>query len=169
MVLLKKIFKLRKCISSILILSTPLKRISSFIWISLTQKCCVPSSVKFVPVVLLIVKILNLTPLQPSMLCLNFGCNWPNKSGNFYLNIAHVFFSYFSPWKMVWSFIWKKLESSPPKDDLYQVWFKLAVWFWRRRFLNTVFSLFYNYLPLEKSVALHLSITFLNSITLPPK
>ena len=35
---------------------------------------------------------------------------------------------------------------------------KLSHWFWRRRFLNVVnvFSLFRNYLPLEKGMALHL-------------
>jgi hypothetical protein len=26
----------------------------------------------------------------------------------------------------------EKLESPPPKDDLCQVWLKLAQWFWRR-------------------------------------
>jgi hypothetical protein len=30
----------------------------------------------------------------------------------------------------------KALESSLSKDDLCQVWLKLAQWFWRRRFLN---------------------------------
>ena len=38
---------------------------------------------------------------------------------------------------------------------------KLARWFWRRRFLNFVsvliFLLFRNYIPLKKSVALHLN------------
>ena len=29
-----------------------------------------------------------------------------------------------------------KLESPPPKDAFYQVWLKLAQWFWRRRLLN---------------------------------
>ena len=45
-----------------------------------------------------------------------------------------------------------KLESPSPKDALCQVWLKLAQWFWRRRFFNfiKVFSLFRNYLPLEK-------------------
>ena len=45
----------------------------------------------------------------------------------------------------------KKLESSLPKNALCQVWLKLAKWFWRI-FLNfvNVFSLFRNYLPLEK-------------------
>ena len=49
-----------------------------------------------------------------------------------------------------------KLESPSPKDALCQVWLKLAQWFWRRRlliFIN-VFSLFRNYLPLEKGGAL---------------
>ena len=52
----------------------------------------------------------------------------------------------------------KKLESPSPKDALCQVWLKLAQWFWRR-FLNfvNVFSLFHNYLPLEKGGALHLN------------
>ena len=41
---------------------------------------------------------------------------------------------------------------------LCQVWIKLAQWLWRRffNFVN-VFSLFQNYLPLEKGRALHLN------------
>ena len=52
-----------------------------------------------------------------------------------------------------------KLKSPSPKDALCQVWLKLAQWFWRRRFFNfvNVFSLFRNYLPLEKGGALHLN------------
>jgi hypothetical protein len=52
-----------------------------------------------------------------------------------------------------------KLESPPPKDDLCQVWLKLAQWFWSRRFLNdpTPFSHFCNYLPLEEDLALYLN------------
>ena len=51
-----------------------------------------------------------------------------------------------------------KLESPSPKDALCHVWLKLALWFWRRRFFNfiNVFSLFLNYLRLEKGGALHL-------------
>ena len=51
------------------------------------------------------------------------------------------------------------LESPPPKDDLCQVWLKLAQWFWRRRFLNdpTPFLHFCNYLPLEEELALYLN------------
>ena len=45
-----------------------------------------------------------------------------------------------------------------PKFALCQVWLKLAQWFWRGTFFNlvNVFSLFHYYLPLEKSMALHL-------------
>ena len=52
-----------------------------------------------------------------------------------------------------------KFESPSSKDALCQVWLKLAQWFWRRRFLNcvNVFSLFRNYLPLEKGGVLHLN------------
>ena len=53
----------------------------------------------------------------------------------------------------------KKLESPSPKEALCQVQLKLAQWFWRRRFFNflNVFSLFRNYIPLEKGGALHLN------------
>ena len=46
-----------------------------------------------------------------------------------------------------------------PKYALCQVWLKSAQWFCRRRFLNfvKVFSLFCNYLPLEKSRVLYLN------------
>ena len=52
-----------------------------------------------------------------------------------------------------------KIESHSPKAALCQVCFKSAQWFRRRRFFNfvNVFSLFHNYLPLEKGGALHLN------------
>ena len=52
-----------------------------------------------------------------------------------------------------------KLKFPLPKDALCQVWLKLAQWFWRRRFFNfvNVFSLFRNYLPLEKDRTFHLN------------
>ena len=52
-----------------------------------------------------------------------------------------------------------KLESPPPKDDLCQVWLKLAQWFWRRRFLNdpTLFLHFCDYLPFEEDLVLYLN------------
>ena len=53
----------------------------------------------------------------------------------------------------------KKLEYPSPKDALCLDWLKLAQWFWRRNFFNfiNVFSLYCNYLPLEKGGALHLN------------
>ena len=51
----------------------------------------------------------------------------------------------------------KKLNSPSPKDALRKVWLKLTQCFSRRRFFNfiIVFSLFRNYLLLEKGEALH--------------
>jgi hypothetical protein len=52
-----------------------------------------------------------------------------------------------------------KLEFLLPKDDLGQVWLKLAQWFWRRRFLNdpTPFLHFCDYLPLKQDLTLYLN------------
>jgi hypothetical protein len=52
----------------------------------------------------------------------------------------------------------KKLESSPSKDNLCQVWLKLAQWFWRR-FLNdpTLFLHFCDYHPFEENLTLYLN------------
>jgi hypothetical protein len=49
-----------------------------------------------------------------------------------------------------------KLEFPSPKNNLYQVWLKLACWFWRRWFLKifNVFLLFRYYLPLERGYPL---------------
>ena len=49
-------------------------------------------------------------------------------------------------------------ESPSPKDDLCQVWSKLAKWF-LRRFLNdlTLFLHFCYYLPFEDDLTLHLN------------
>ena len=51
-----------------------------------------------------------------------------------------------------------KFESLSPKDALFQLWLKMAQWFWKRflSFIN-VFTLFRNYLPLEKGGALDLN------------
>ena len=51
-----------------------------------------------------------------------------------------------------------KHDFPSPKDALCQVWLKLALWFFRRRFLKfvNVFSLSPYNLPLEKGGALHL-------------
>ena len=65
-----------------------------------------------------------------------------------------MYFHYFfiiSHWKRAGPFIWKKLESSLLKEDLCQIWLRLARRFWRRRFLKFVNVFRYLYLsPLEK-------------------
>ena len=61
---------------------------------------------------------------------------------------------------------WNKLIYPSPKDTLCLIWLKLTQWFWRRRFFKivNVFSLFRNYLPLDKGGVLHLkNLTALRS------
>ena len=78
-----------------------------------------------------------------------------------FLNFINVFspFPNYLPLEKGRALLLNKLESPSPKDNLCQVWLKLAQWFWRRRFLNfvNVFSQHPNYLPLEKGMALHLN------------
>ena len=100
----------------------------------------------------------NLNPLYPGMLFAKFGWNWP--SG--YIKKGFFNFSLFCNYLHL-----EKSEALhlniliylSPKDDLCQVWLKLTQWFCRRRFLKSinVFSLFRNYLPLEKGRGLHLN------------
>ena len=82
---------------------------------------------------------------------------WKGKFLNF-VNLFSLFRKYL-PMKKDRALHLNKLESPSPKDALCQVWLKLAQWFWRRRFLNfvNVFSLFRNYLPLEKDRSLYLN------------
>ena len=81
---------------------------------------------------------------------------WRRRYFNF-VNVFSLFRSYL-PLEKGGALHLNKLESPSPKNALCQVWLKLAQWFWRRRFFNfvNVFSLFWNYLPLEKGRALHL-------------
>ena len=79
-----------------------------------------------------------------------------------FLNFVHVFslFPYYLPLEQGGAIHLNKLESSSPMDALCQVWLKFVQWFlMRRRFYNfvNVFSLLRDYLPLQKSGALHLN------------
>ena len=63
---------------------------------------------------------------------------------------SSIYFHYFiiiSTWKKEGSFIKKKIEFLLFKDDLCEIWFKLAQWFWRKRFFKilNVFSQFRNF------------------------
>ena len=97
----------------------------------------------------------NLNPLHPRMHCAKFGWNWPCGSWKEdFLNFSNVFllFGNYLPFKKGVGLQLNKLESPSPRDTLCQVWLKMAQWFWRRSFLYFInaFSLYRNYLPLEK-------------------
>ena len=93
---------------------------------------------------------------SPKDVCAKFVLNRPGGSGEEDFLILSMHFRYFviiSPWKREGRALHlNKLESPSPKDALCQVWLKMAQWFSGRRFLNLVnlFSIFRNYLPLEK-------------------
>jgi hypothetical protein len=75
-----------------------------------------------------------------------------------FLRIVSLFllFRYHLPLEKGYPLHLNKLESPAPKDDLYQVWLKLAQWFWRR-FLNDpiLFSHFCDYFFFEEDLALY--------------
>ena len=82
---------------------------------------------------------------------------WIRRCLNF-VNELSLFRNYF-PFEKGAALHLNELEFPSPKDAWCKVWLKWAQWFWRRRFFNfvNVFSLFRNYLPLEKGGALHLN------------
>ena len=89
----------------------------------------------------------NVNPLHSRIIGSEFGRNWPSDSGGEYFFGQYIFSISFSlppPYEKGMTFHYNKLESILPKDALCQVWLKLSLWFWRRRFLNSVnvFSLF---------------------------
>ena len=85
------------------------------------------------------------------------------KFGRWIFNFVNLFFaiSNYLPLEKGMALHLNKFQYPSPKDGLCQVLLKLAQWFWRRRFLNfvNVFSLFRNYLYLEKDSALHFPFT----------
>jgi hypothetical protein len=78
-----------------------------------------------------------------------------------FLKIVSVFllFCYYLPLEKRYPLCLNNLKSPTPKDDLCQVWLKLAQWFWRRGFLNdsTPFLHFCDYFPFEENLALYLN------------
>jgi hypothetical protein len=104
----------------------------------------------------------NLNFLHPRMICTKFDWIWPSSSGEedfFKIFSAFLLFRYYLPFKKGSPLDLNKRESPRPKDDLCQVWFKLAQWFWRRRFLYdpTPILHFCEYLPFEEDLALYLN------------
>ena len=99
----------------------------------------------------------NFNPLYQRMICAKFRWNWHrgSREEDFFFNlnfkILSMYFHYFvivSPWKMVWSFIWKKLNSLH-KDALYEVWLKCPSCSWEKdaKFRQCSFAML-KYLPL---------------------
>ena len=72
----------------------------------------------------------NLNLLHPTMLCANFCWNWP--IGCCFVNVFSLFPNYLLLEKGVTLYL-NKFESLSSKDDLFQVWLNLALWFWKRR------------------------------------
>ena len=84
----------------------------------------------------------KLNPIPPRMHCAKFGWNWPSGSGEVkYFNFINVFslVRNYLPLEEGGAFYLNKVESASPMDALCQVWFKLALWLWRRRFVNSCF------------------------------
>jgi hypothetical protein len=69
-----------------------------------------------------------------------------------------LLFCYYLPLEKSYALPLNNFESLSPKNDLCQVWLRLAQWFWRR-FLNdpTPFLHFCNFLPFEEDLALYLN------------
>jgi hypothetical protein len=71
---------------------------------------------------------------------------------------AFLLFCYYFPLENGYPLRLNKLGSPSPKDYLFQVWLKLAQWFWRRSLNHpTPFSHFCDYLPFEEDLALYLN------------
>jgi hypothetical protein len=99
----------------------------------------------------------NLNSPYPRIICIKNDWIRPAGSGEeFFFNLL---FRYYLPLEKGYSLGLNKLESPSPKDDLCQIWLKLAQWFWRGRFLNDpiLFLHFCDYLPFEEDLALYLN------------
>ena len=90
---------------------------------------------------------------SPKMFCTKFG-SWEDDFWSLSIN-----FHYYLPLKKGMALHFKKRDFPLPKDALCQVWLKLSLWLFIRRFLKLVIvlSLFPYYLPLEKGGALNLN------------
>jgi hypothetical protein len=90
----------------------------------------------------------NLNSLHPKIICFTFNWFWPAGSGE---DFVFLLFCYYLHLEMGNPRHFNKLGIIPPKDDLCQVWLKLAQWFWR--FLNepSHFYIFVNISPLKRT------------------
>ena len=103
----------------------------------------------------------NLNFLHSRIMCTKFDWIWAADTGkeDFKKKFSlFLLFRYYLPLEKGYPRSVNKLIFPLSKDDLCQVWLKLAQWFWRRRFLNdpTPFLHFCDYLPFEKDLAHYL-------------
>ena len=106
-------------------------------------------------------KLRNLNPLHPRMFCAKFGWNWSSGSGeeDFYIFVnIFYYFIFICPWKRAGPFIWTNLNPLYPRMPCAKF-----SWNWLSgsgeedfEILVNIFSIFHNYLPLEKGGALRL-------------
>jgi hypothetical protein len=164
---------------------SPWKRTIPFFWTNFNpfaQEQFVPSLVKIGPMFLEkifkwprpFLLFCNYLPFEEDLALYLNKLEFPSSKDNLYqvwLNLACWFwrrflkivsafslFCYYLPLERGYPLSSNKLKSPLPKDDLCQVWLKLAKWFWRR-FLNdaTRFLHFCDYFPFEKDLALYLN------------
>ena len=85
----------------------------------------------------------NLNPLHRRMHCAKFGWNCPSGSGERVCNFVNVFllFCNYLHLEKGGALYLKKIESSSPKNALFEVLLKLAQWFWRRRWKCEVYDI----------------------------
>jgi hypothetical protein len=75
----------------------------------------------------------NLNSLHPKIICIKFDWIWSVGSGDFFLNCSvFLLFRYYLPLKKGYLLHLNKLKFPTPKNDLCQVWLKLAQWIWWR-------------------------------------
>jgi hypothetical protein len=77
---------------------------------------------------------LNISEVGSYQVRLNLAC-WSGEE-DFLKKKNSVYFCYYLPLVRGNFFHLNKLEFPPPKNDLCQVWLEMALWFWKRRFLN---------------------------------
>ena len=104
----------------------------------------------------------NLNPRHPRMLCAQFCWNWLSGSGEEDFLISSMYFSYFviiAPWKIARPFIWTNLNPLYPRILCAKFGWNWFSGSGEEDFFNSVnvFSLFRNYLPLEKGRTLYLN------------
>ena len=109
----------------------------------------------------------NLNFLHSRIMCTKIDWIWAAGSGEQDFKKVSIFllFRYYLPLERDNPLHLNKLEFPSSKDDLCQVWLKLACWFWRFLKIFSVFLHFCDYLPLEKGNPLH----FNNLESPPPK